>query len=114
MAGAITKVSDIPNDETAIKKYVKEMHEVDNRNNNKMYTVVLFVKIASTMTLGMMKKIQSLFMWLRDTDIWIKSFNLPATYDVVSAGFISHMNANLHNRDHVNEAIQTAMKASGH
>jgi hypothetical protein len=56
MAGALVKVSDIPNDEVNIKKYVKEMHEIDNRNNSKRYTVVFFVKVASTKTPGTMKK----------------------------------------------------------
>jgi hypothetical protein len=109
-AGAIVKASDIPNDEVNIKKYVKEMHNIDNRNNSKRYTVVFFVKVASTMTLGTMKKNHGLFMWLRDNDVWIKSFNFTTTYDVVNAGFISNMNANLHHRDRVNDIIQTAMK----
>jgi hypothetical protein len=109
-AGALVKASDIPNDEVNIKKYVKEMHKIDNRNNNKRYTVVFFVKVASTKTLGTMKKDHGLFMWLRDNDIWIKSFNFTTTYDVVNAGFISNMNANLHHRDRLNDTIQTALK----
>jgi hypothetical protein len=109
-AGAIIKAIDIPNDEVNIKKYVKEMHEINNRNNSKRYTVVFFVKVASIMTLGMMKKNYGLFMWLRDNDVWIKSFNFTTTYGVVNAGFISNINANLHHRDRVNDTIQTAMK----
>jgi hypothetical protein len=108
-AGAIIKASNIPNDEANIKKYVKEMKEIDNRNNNKRYTVVFFVKVASMMTLGMMKKDHRLFMWLRDNDVWIKLFNFTTTYDVVN-GFISNMNTNLHHRDRVNETVQKAMK----
>jgi hypothetical protein len=107
---AIVKASNIPNDEANIKKYLKEMKEINNRNNNKWYTVVFFVKVASMMTLGMMKKDHGLFMWLRDNNIWIKSFNFTITYDVVNAGFISNMNANLHHCDRVNETVQKAMK----
>jgi hypothetical protein len=107
---AITKANDIPNDEANIKTDVKEMKEIDNRNNNKRYMVLFFVKVASTMTLGMMKKDHGLFMWLRNNNVWIKLFNFTTTYDVVNAGFISNMNANLHHRDRVNETVQKAMK----
>jgi hypothetical protein len=89
---------------------MKEMHEINNRNNSKRYIVVFFVKVASTVTLGTMKKDHGLFMWLRNDYIWIKSFNLTTTYNVVNDGFISNMNANLHHHDRVNDAIQTAMK----
>jgi len=111
-AGAITKANEIPNTESKIKNYVKEMQEIDHRNNNKTYTVVFYVKVASSMTLGTMKKDNGLFMWLRNNNIWIRSYNFTTTYDVVSAGFISHMNASLHHRDRVNEAIQEAMKTN--
>lgn len=107
--GPITKASDIPNGEEQINRYVKEMHDVETRNNNKTYTVVFFLNIASSMTLGTMKHDSSLFQWLRDNHIWIRAFHFKTTYDVVTAGFISHMNANLHNRDRVNEAVQEAL-----
>jgi hypothetical protein len=60
-AGAITKASDIPNNEVNIKKYVKNVHDVDNPNNSKTYTVVFYVKIASATTLGTMKNDNGLF-----------------------------------------------------
>jgi hypothetical protein len=50
-AGAITKGNEIPNSEEKIKNYVKAMHDVDSRNNSTTYTVVFYIKIASTMTL---------------------------------------------------------------
>jgi hypothetical protein len=65
-AGVITTASDVPNNEEAqLMKYVKKMHDVDNRNNSKSYTVVFYVKIASAMTLSMvMKNDNALFKWL--------------------------------------------------
>jgi hypothetical protein len=42
-AGAITMAGDGPKSEANIMKYVKEMHDVDNRNNSKSYTVVFYI-----------------------------------------------------------------------
>ena len=109
-ASAITKATDIPNSEEKIKDYVKEMRDSDNRNNSKYYTVVFYIKIASSMTLGMMKKDTDLFMWLRNNNIWIRAFSFTTTYDVVTAGFISNMHGGIHNRDRVNNVLQKALK----
>jgi hypothetical protein len=109
-AGAITKATEIPNNEEMIKQYVKEMHDVENRNNDKYYTVVFYIKVASSMTLGTMKKDNGLFLWLRNNNIWIRSYHFTTTYDVVNAGFISHMNGGLHNRDRINGIIQASLK----
>jgi len=49
--GAITKAYDIPNTEKDMKAYVKEMHDINNRNSSH-HTVVFFLKVASSMTLG--------------------------------------------------------------
>jgi hypothetical protein len=111
-ASAITKANEIPNSEEQIKKYVKEMRDNDNGNKySKYYTVIFYVKVASSMTLGMMKKDNKLFLWLRDNNIWIRAFHFTTTYDVVNAGFLSHMDGGIHNRDRVNNIIQTAMQA---
>jgi DNA-binding FrmR family transcriptional regulator len=109
-ASAITKVTEIPNSEEKIKDYVKEIRDSDNRNNSKYYTVVFYIKVASSMTLGMMKKDTDLFMWLRNNNIWIRAFSFTTTYDVVTAGFISNMHGGIHNRDRVNNVIQKALK----
>ena len=109
-ASAITKATEIPNSEEKIKDYVKEMRDSDNRNNSKYYTVVFYIKIASSMTLGMMKKDTDLFMWLRNNNIWIRAFSFTTTYDVVTAGFISNMHGGIHNRDRVNNVLQKALK----
>ena len=49
-----------------MKEYVKEMHDIDSRNSSH-YTVVFFMKVASLMTLGMMKQDKRLFDWLRES-----------------------------------------------
>jgi hypothetical protein len=63
------------------------------------------------MTLGTMKKDNGLFLWLRNNNIWIRAYHFTMTYDVVNAGFISHMNGGLHNWDRINGIIQASLKA---
>jgi hypothetical protein len=111
-SGAIMMASDIPNTEEKIKHcVVKNMHDVDHHNNHKSYTVVFFIKVASSMTLGMMKHDHVLYEWLQKSKLWIKAFRFETTYDVVNTGLICHMNGSLHNRDRINnETIQTALK----
>jgi hypothetical protein len=109
-AGVLTTASDIPNNDTEMKKYIKEMRDVENRNNGKTYSVVFFVKIASTMTTGMMKRDSGFYKWLTTKNIFIRPFPFTKTFDVVNTGFISHMNGTLHNRDKINATIQTALK----
>jgi hypothetical protein len=113
-ASAITKANEIPNTEEQMKHYVKEMRDSDNDKGNKtkFYTVIFYVKVASSMTLGMMKQDNKLFLWLRDNNIWIRAFHFTTTYDVVKAGFISHMDGGIHNRDRMNNIIKTAMQAN--
>jgi hypothetical protein len=77
-AGAITKAADLPNTETRMKEYVKEMNEIDSRNSSH-YTVVFFLKVASSMTLGMMKQDKCLFDWLRDNKLFIHAFFFTTT-----------------------------------
>jgi hypothetical protein len=109
-AGAITKASDLPNTEQRMKEYVKEMHEIDSRNSSH-YTVVFFIKVASSKTLAMMKQDKCLFDWLRDRKLFIRAFFFTTMYDVVNAGFISQMHGGIHNRDKMNNIIQAAMKS---
>jgi hypothetical protein len=47
---------------------------------------------------------------LRNNKIWIIAHNFAITYDVINAGFVSHMNASLHHRNHVNGVIQLTLK----
>jgi hypothetical protein len=108
-AGAITKAADLPNTERRMKEYVKEKHEIDSRNSPQ-YTVIFFIKVASSMTLGMMKQDKRLFDWLRDKKLFILAFHFTMTYDVATAGFISQMHGGIHNRDKMNKILQTAMK----
>ena len=108
-AGAITKAAELPNDERRMKEYVKERHEIDHRNSSN-YTVVFFIKVASSKTLGMMKHDKRLFDWLKDRKLFIRAFHFTTTYDVVNAGFISQMHGGIHNRDKMNTIIQEAMK----
>jgi hypothetical protein len=109
-SGAITKANEIPNSEEAMMKYVKAMTDNEHRNNPKTYSVSFFLQVASSMTLGMMKKDNGLFQWLRNNQIWVKSHNFTTSYDVVNAGFISHMNPGLHHRDRINEILQADLK----
>jgi hypothetical protein len=109
-AGVITKASEIPNTETDMKTYIKEMKDQEHRNNTKTYTISFFVKVASSMTLGSMKKDDGLFIWLRNNKIWIKAHNFATTYDVINVGFVSHMKASLHHRDRVNGIVQASLK----
>jgi hypothetical protein len=106
----ITKASDILNTETDMKTYIKEMKDQEHRNNTKTYTISFFVKVASSMTLGLMKKDDSLFFWLRNNKIWIKAHNFATAYDVINVGFVSHMNKSLHHHDHVNGIVQASLK----
>jgi hypothetical protein len=109
-ASAITKATHIPNSEEKIKDSVKEMRDSNNRNNSKYYSIIFYTKIASSMTLGMMKKDTDFFMWLRNNNILIRAFSFTMTYDVVTAGFISNMHGGIHNRNHVNNFLQKALK----
>jgi hypothetical protein len=109
-AGVLTTASDIPNNDSEMKKYIKEMRDVENRSNGKTYSVVFFVKIASTMTTGMMKRDNGFYKWLTTKSIFIRPFPFTKTFDVVNTGFISHMNGTLHNRDKINATIQTALQ----
>ena len=104
-AGAITKASELPNDSRRMKEYVKERQEIDRRNSSN-YTVVFFIKVASSKTLGMMKQDKRLFDWLKDRKLFIRAFHFKTTYDVVNAGFISQMHGGIHNRDKMNTIIQ--------
>jgi hypothetical protein len=108
--GAIAKAQDIPNTEKGMKAYVKEMHEIDRQYSSSYYTIVFFLKVASSKTLGMMKKDKRLFDWLKEHKLFIRSFQFTTTYDVANAGFISNMHGGIHNRDKMNEIIQEAMK----
>jgi hypothetical protein len=93
-----------------MKEYVKERHDIDNRNSSH-YTVVFFLKVASSMTLGMMKQDKRLFDWLKAHKVFIRAFHFTTTYDVATAGFISQMHGGIHNRDKMNSTIQEAMKS---
>ena len=108
-AGAITKASELPTEARRMKEYVKERHEIDRRNSSN-YTVVFFLKVASSKTLGMMKHDKRLFDWLKVKKLFIRAFHFTTTYDVVNAGFISQMHGGIHNRDKMNNIIQDAMK----
>jgi hypothetical protein len=106
-ARVLTTASDIPNNDVEMKKYIKEMRDVENRNNGKTYSVVFFVKIESTMTTGMMKRDNGFYKWLTTKNIFIRPFPFTKTFDVVNTGFISHMSGTLHNRDKINARDDT-------
>jgi hypothetical protein len=61
MAGVITKASKILNTKDDMKTYIKEMKDHEDRNNTKTYTISFFLKFASSVTLGSMKKDDGLF-----------------------------------------------------
>jgi hypothetical protein len=86
------------------------MKDQEHGNNTKTYTISFFVKVASSMTLGSMKKDDSLFIWLRNNKIWIKAHSFAPTYDVINVGFVSHMDASLHHHDRVNGIVQASRK----
>jgi hypothetical protein len=74
-----------------MKDVESEMKGVESRNNTtKRYTVVFYLKIASSLTLGIMKQDHGLYAWLRSNNIWIRAFHFTTTYDVATTGFISH------------------------
>jgi hypothetical protein len=54
-------------EQAQIKHYIREMHDIENRNNNKTYMV--FSVLTAIIALGMMKKNDGLFLWLRNNII---------------------------------------------
>ena len=110
-ASAITKASELPNDEEKLKKYVTDP-ENSPGNHNTIQPVDFYIRTSGEMSVTAMKKDNTLFRWLQSKQIFFKAYKFETTYDAVPAGFISGMSTTLHYRDQVNEVIQNVLKES--